>query len=263
MGAALAAFGVAVAASGLLAGRLVVVAAGSAGLLYGVGAAVLAAGLPQLAAELALALAVVASVVALGAAARATDSIATAVRRWVDGATLFACVALPVGLSPYRFRLPTEPLAIANELVLGVLVFLLAYAWRRREATLAAAALFGRGCLALVALRAPGLSAAHAMQSFAAASALPVALWLLASSLRLERRVDPAFRPGVLWSLLPVLAIQAFGAAEYGRGLAGLERDVPTLVVTGLAVLAPLVAAGVIGAKLGVVRRVAIAPYEA
>ena len=261
MGVALAVVGAAIGASGVLTGRLLVVAAGSAGLLYGVGAAVLAAGLPYVAAQAALALTVVVALVALGVVARsASASVATAVRRWVDAATLFALTAIPVGLMPYRFHLPTEPLAIANELVLGVLVFVLAAAWRRRELTLGAAALFGRSCLALIALRAPGISTAHALQSFAAASALPIVLWMALASLRLERRVDPGFRPGVIGTLLPVLAIQGFGAAEFGRGLIGLQHDVPALVITGVAILTPIAAAIVAGIKLGVVRRSGFAP---
>jgi len=261
MGAALAVVGAAIGASGLLTGRLLVVAAGSAGLLYGVGAAVLAAGQPYVAAQAALALTVVAALVALGVVARsASASVATAVRRWIDAATLFALTAIPVGLVPYRFRLPTEPLAIANECVLGVLVFVLAAAWRRRELTLGAAALFGRACLALLALRAPGISAAQALQSFAAASALPIVLWMALASLRLERRVDPTFRPGVLGTLLPVLAIQGFGAAEFGRGMLAFQHDVPALVVTGVAILAPIAAAIVTGIKLGVVRRSGFVP---
>ncbi|HZO08819.1 MAG TPA: hypothetical protein VFC77_05540, partial [Myxococcota bacterium] len=175
-------------------------------------------------------------------------------------ATLFALTAIPVGLVPYRFHLPTETLAIANELVLGVLVFVLASAWRRRELTLGAAALFGRSCLALIALRAPGISTAHALQSFAAASALPIVLWMALASLRLERRVDPGFRPGVIGTLLPVLAIQGFGAAEFGRGLIALQHDVPALVITGVAILTPIAAAIVAGIKLGVVRRSGFVP---
>jgi hypothetical protein len=264
MGVALTVVGVAIGASGLLTGRLAVVAAGSTALLYGVGASVLAAGRPHAAAELALALTVVGVLVTLGVVARgAAAAVATAVRRWIDGATLFTCVAIPVGLSAYRFRLPTETLTIANEFALGLLIFVLAGAWRRREATLAAAALFGRGCFALLALRAPGISAAQALQSFAAVSALPVVLWMAMSSLRLERRVDPAFRPGVLWVLLPVLAIQGFGAAEFGRGLVGIEHDPTALAITAVAVLAPIVAAVVAGVRLGAVRRAALAPSEA
>ena len=59
------------------------------------------------------------------------------------------------------------------------------------------------------------------------------------------------------------LAIQGFGAAEFGRGLIALQHDVPALVVTGVAVLAPIAAAIVAGMKLGVVRRAPLAPSEA
>jgi len=57
-----------------------------------------------------------------------------------------------------------------------------------------------------------------------------------------------------------VLAIQGFGAAEFGRGMLAFQHDVPALVVTGVAILAPIAAAIVTGIKLGVVRRSGFVP---
>jgi hypothetical protein len=256
MGSSLAVLCAALVACGLFSRQMFAVIPGSVGLLFGVGAAASTAYFSYAAIELLLALAVLATLLVLGATTkRSTEFVRSFSRRWVDAATLFVLTAIPVAASSYRFRLPTDPMAIANELALGVLAFVVAHAWRRPEAAAVAAGWMGRATLAFIAHRLPDVSAVHGLQILAGVSVLPVLLWSLMPLVPLERRIVAAKSPGVLWALVSVWTIQAFGAWKHGRHLTGIENDVRALVTTLLLLLVPWIAAVIVGLRVGAPRR--------
>jgi hypothetical protein len=256
MGASLAATGALLLVCGVLASQLLAVIPGSIGLLFGVGAAAAAAGFSPAAIELALALTVLAVLLELGAIMHDSTEFARSFsRRWVDAATLFVMTAIPVALTADSLRLPSDPTTIGNELALAALSFFVAHAWRRPEAALVASALIGRACLGFLALRLPNETALRSLEIVAGAGAIPVVLWFLTPLVPLARRVVPAARPGVLWTLLGVWTIQGFGAWKYQSAIVGIEKDVPALVTLLACAVTPWLLAVVAGLRIGARRR--------
>jgi hypothetical protein len=261
LGASLAATSGALIVCGLLARQAVAVLPGALGLLCGVGAAAFALQLPYPLIELALTLTMLGVLLALGAATPySSDFVRGVARRWVDASTLFVLTAIPVAASAYHFAFPSDLTTIGNEAAIGLLAFFVAHAWRRPEAAVVAAALFGRACTGLLALRFPNLTPVQAVQVFGGVSALPVVLWCLAPLFPLDRRIVPPAPPGAMAALLSVWAIQAFAGWKYWRNLIGIEKEIPTLVTTAGFVLVPWIAAIVVGLCVGHGRRRAARP---
>jgi len=250
LGVALAGLGVAGCWCGQLARKTLPVAFGSVALLLGVGAAAAALKLQHAGIELALALAVLGGVATHAALARGASDFAKAcARRWVDGATLFGLVAIPVAWSAVSLRYPHDVATAANEIGLALLAFALGRAWRRPEPAIVAGVLVGRAAVGLIELGGREVAALQGLQIVAAASALGALLTLLTGYVPLERRVLPRRSSRLLAGLLCVLAIVGVGCVRYGRSLVGIGQDVPGLVITSLAVLLPL-AAVVLAARL-------------
>jgi cytochrome c-type biogenesis protein CcmH/NrfF len=248
LGVALAGLGAASCWCGQLARRTLPVAFGSVGLLVGVGAAGAALQLPHVAIGLALALAVIASVVTHAFLARGASHFAQAcARRWVDGATLFGLVAIPVAWSVASLRYPHDVVTAANELALALLAFVLARAWRRPEPAIVAGLLVGRAGVGLLELGGRNVAALQGLQIVAAIAALPALMTFALACVPLERRLLPRPPSSVVAGVLAVLTIQGVACVRYGRSLVGIGQDVPQHVITSLAVLLPLVAVVIAG----------------